>query len=133
MAKPAPISDLRASGNPSGINLSWSRPTHYAGGHTMRDLSEFVILRAEDHQAFEPLVELPLSDRERFSQQREFSYVDGETRIGGHYRYQIVSRTVDGYTSVPSNEAEFTRARPGTRKQENFTLPTPTPLPTNLP
>jgi hypothetical protein len=134
MAKPAPITDLQASANPSGINLSWSRPTHYAGGHTMRDLNEFVILRAEDHKAFEPLVELPLSDQERFSQQRAFSYVDGETQIGNNYRYEIVSRTVDGYTSAPSNEVAFTLARPGkVPKPENFTLPTPTPLPTNLP
>ncbi len=106
----------------------------YVSGHSLGDLGGFLILRGEDHKPFEPLVELPVSDQERFSPQRSFSYVDGETQVGSSYRYQIVSRTIDGYASAPSNEVEFTRVRPGRGPElENFTLPTPTPLPTNLP
>jgi hypothetical protein len=134
MAKPATIDDLQAEADPTGIELSWSRPTHYASGHNMRNLDSFVILRAEPSQPFQPLVELPISDQERFSPQSAFDYVDGETQIGQNYRYEIVSRTLDGYTSAPSNEVEFTRVRPSKGGSlPNFTLPTPKPLPTTLP
>jgi len=133
-AQPAAIVDLRASPNASGTDLTWSRPTQLVGGHRLRNLEAFVILRGEGDRPFEPLVELPLSDRERFSQQRRFSYLDGETQLGRRYRYEIVSRTFDGYVSAPSNEVDFTRVRPGRSPElENFTLPTPTPLPTTLP
>jgi hypothetical protein len=107
---------------------------HYVSGHSLRDLGGFVLLRGEGNQPFQPLVELPVTDQERFAQQRTFSYVDGETQVGNSYRYEIVSRTTDGYTSAPSNEVEFTRVRPHKAlKPQNFALPTPTPLPTNLP
>src|SRR5713101_1398359 len=45
--KPAAITDLRASADPAGINLRWTRPMHYATGHSMRDLGSFVVLRGE--------------------------------------------------------------------------------------
>ena len=134
MVKPAAIIDLRASADPAGITLSWSRPTHYVSGHSLRDLGGFVVLRSEGRGAFEPLVELPVTDQERFSQQRAFSYVDDETQLGSSYRYEIVSRTVDGYASAPSNPVVFTRVQPGKNpKPENFTLPTPNPLPADMP
>ena len=134
MVKPAAITDLHASADPAGINLTWSRPVHYVSGHSLHDLGGFVVLRGEHNQPFQPLVELPVTDQERFSPQHSFSYVDDETQVDSNYRYAIVSRTVDGYTSSPSNEVEFTRVRPRKNpKPENFTLPTPTPLPTNLP
>ena len=104
----------------------------YVSGHSMRDLGDFVLLRGEGSLPLRPLVELPLTDQERFSQQRSFSYVDDETRIGRRYRYQIVSQTTDGYTSAPSNEVEFTRA-PRTILKQDFALPAPASLPTNLP
>jgi len=131
---PEAISDLHASVDPAGINLTWSRPTHYVSGHSMRDLGGFVLLRGEGNQPFQPLVELPVTDQERFSPQHTFSYVDDETQMGNSYRYEIISRTTDGYTSAPSNEVKFTRVRPHiTVKPQNFALPTPAPLPTNLP
>jgi hypothetical protein len=132
MVHPAAISDLRASADPVGINLTWSRPMHYVSGHSMRDLGGFVLLRGGKNQPFQPLVELPVTDQERFSPQRTYSYVDGETQTGNSYRYEIVSRTTDGYTSAPSNEVEFTRAWPRKNlKPQNFALPAPSPLPTN--
>jgi hypothetical protein len=129
LVRPMQITDLQASVDPNGIKLSWLRPTHYSGGHTMRDLGGFVILRGAAGGPLEPLVELPVTDRERFSVQHQFSYVDNETILGQHYRYEIISRTTDGYISMASNEVAMTRVKPApTPNPENFKLPTPTPL-----
>jgi hypothetical protein len=123
-ARPERITDLHTSADASGIKLMWGRPTRYTGGHVMRDLSGFVILRAEGEQSMQALVELPVTDQERFSVEHEFSYVDGETALGRRYRYEIVSKTTDGYTSEPSNEAAFTRIRPPSPPNpETFKLP----------
>jgi len=129
LVRPEQISDLRASADANGVKLSWERPTHYAGGHTMRDLGGFVILRAEATGPFQPLIELPVTDRERFAVQHQFSYIDNETVLGHSYRYQIIAKTTDGYTSVASNEAVLTRVRPAPPPNpETFKLPTPAPL-----
>lgn len=131
LVQPQRITDLRAAADPNGIKLSWERPTQYTGRHTMRDLSGFVIVRADATGPFAPLVELPVTDRERFSVQHQFSYIDNETALGHSYRYQIISKTSDGYTSAPSNEAVFTRVQPAPPPNpETFKLPTPTPLAT---
>jgi hypothetical protein len=131
---PAAISDLHASADPAGINLTWSRPRHYVSGHSMRDLGGFVLLRSQGNQPFQPLVELPVTDQDRFSPQRTFSYVDGETQMGNRYRYEIVSRTTDGYTSAPSNRVEFTRVPPHKEpKPQNVALPAPAALPADSP
>jgi hypothetical protein len=60
----------------------------------------------------EPLAELPVTDRERFAVEHEFSYIDNETAVGQAYRYAIVSRTLDGDVSDASNTVDFTRIRP---------------------
>src|SRR5690349_8624702 len=131
---PEAISDLRASADPTGINLTWSRPMHYVSGHALRDLGGFVLLRSQGNQPFQPLVELPVTDQERFSPQRAYSYVDRETQMGGSYRYEIVSHTIDGYDSAPSNEVEFTRSwPPKTPRQQSLVSPAPAPARTNLP
>jgi hypothetical protein len=107
---------------------------HYVSGHTMRDLGGFVLLRGEGDQPFKPLVELPVTDQERFSPQHTYSYLDGETQPGNRYRYEIVSRTLDGYVSAPSNKVQFTRVQPHRNLMlPNSAAPTPTPLSTNLP
>jgi hypothetical protein len=129
LVRPMQITDLRASVDPNGIKLSWLRPTRYSGGHTMRDLGGFVILRGAAGGPLEPLVELPVTDRERFSVQHQFSYVDNETILGHYYRYEIISTTTDGYVSMASNEVAMTRVKPApSPNPENFKLPTPTPL-----
>jgi hypothetical protein len=70
-----------------------------------------------------------VTDRERFSVQHQFSYIDNETVLGQHYRYEIISKTTDGYISMASNEVAMTRVKPApTPNPENFKLPTPTPL-----
>jgi hypothetical protein len=81
---------------------------HYVGGHSLRDLGSFIVLRSEGAQPFQPLVEIPVTDQERFAVQRTFSYLDGETRAGNTYRYEVVARTLDDYTSAPSNQVRVT-------------------------
>jgi hypothetical protein len=127
---PAAISDLHASADPGGINLTWSRPIHYVSGHAMRDLGGFVLLRSERNQPFQPLVQIPVTDQARFSPQRTFRYLDGETQVGNSYGYKIISRTLDGYISAPSNEVKFTRI---SSHSQNLTLPTPASVSTNSP
>jgi hypothetical protein len=134
LVRPESVADLRASAAAAGIELAWHRPTQYTGGHTMRDLSGFVILRAEGNTQMEPLLEIPVTDQERLQIQREFTYLDGETAMGHSYRYTVIAETADGYRSDPSNEVIFTRSKPPPPPNpENFKLPTPSPLPTNLP
>lgn len=131
LVRPQRITDLRATADPDGIKLTWERPTRYTGGHTMRDLGGFVILRSEENGPAQPLVELPVTDRERFSVQHQFGYVDNETILGKRYAYEIISRTTDGYVSQPSNEVAFTRIKPPPPPNpETYALPTPTPLAT---
>ena len=114
-----------------GVQLSWIRPDRYAGGHRMRDLAKFELYRAEGTGGgYHPIAEIPVTDQARFQQQRQFTYVDTETRLGQGYRYQVVSETADGYRSQPSNEAETVRQKPKPPPNpENFVVPEPTPLP----
>jgi hypothetical protein len=131
---PAAISDLRASADPAGINLTWSRPMHYVSGHSMRDLGEFVLLRSDQNQPFQPLVEIQVTDQDRFEPQRTFSYIDGETQPGNSYSYEIVARTTDGYTSAPSNRVRFTRVLPHkSANPQNLVSPETVPLPVDSP
>ena len=131
-ARPETITTLTAASVRDGIMLKWNRPLTYAGGNTMRDLGGFVIMRAEgDTAQMEPLVEVPVTDRERFQVQMVFTYDDLETQIGAHYRYAIIAETTDGYRSDPSNVIEITRVKPPPPPNPaNSQIPTPSPLPT---
>jgi hypothetical protein len=131
--KPMQISDLRAANDPYGIDLYWSRPTRYQGGRQMRDLGEFIILRAQGGEDFQPLVELPVTDQERFAPQRSFVYLDGETDVGATYRYEIISRTMDGYASQSSNTVTFRRTAVHPKPQQQRTQSEPTQSPTAPP
>jgi hypothetical protein len=131
LVQPARITDLRATADANGVKLTWERPTHYSSGRTMRDLGGFVIVRAEGNGPLTPLIELPVTDRERFAVQHQFSYIDNETVLDHSYRYEIIARTTDNYTSPPSNEVVFTRVKPPPPPNpDTFKLPTPTPLAT---
>ncbi len=132
MARPERILNLRASVAAGGIDLSWGRPTRYTGGHAMRDLNDFVILRGEGDGQMKALVEIPVTDQQRFQLQREFNYLDSETKLGKRYRYAVISETRDGYRSLPSNEVEIIRKPPpAPPNPENFNLPKPSPPPGN--
>jgi hypothetical protein len=133
-ARPERILSLRAEPAAGGIKLTWQRPSHYNGGHAMRDLSGFVLMRAEGDGPMTALVKIPVTDRERFQVEEEFSYLDRESRMGGRYRYGVVSETSDGYHSEPSNEVEFTRIKPPSAPNpDTYKLPAPSPLPTGTP
>ncbi len=128
--RPQRIADLQAVSVSNGIRIRWSRPERYSGGARMRDLGKFEILRAIGGGPPQLLADIPVTDLQRFRQQRHFTYLDTDTEIGRRYRYQIISMTTDGYESLPSNQAEIVRTVPTpTPNPENFVLPTPVPLP----
>ncbi len=110
--RPESIGDLRAKSVAKGIELAWSRPERYQDGTRMRDLGEFVVLRGSDDGALAELTTLPITDRERFQQERHFLFLDAGALMNHRYRYRIISRTTDDYESVPSNEAMLTRTLP---------------------
>ena len=129
-AVPERIVSLNATSEKNGVLLSWERPDRTAGGHSMHDLGSFEIERAEDTRAFAPLVEIPVTDQDRFQLQQKFTYLDKDAQVGKHYRYQIISSTIDAYRSDPSNEAEITHQIPKPPPNpEDFVIPQPKPLP----
>jgi len=107
---PATITDLQASNEADAIALSWERPTRYADGSRMTDLGEFRIERATGGAvAFDPIATLPVTDRERFQQITRFRFSDRGVEEGESYRYRVVSSTIDGYASEPSNVVTIVR------------------------
>jgi hypothetical protein len=123
---PSPITDLTATNVADGIQLAWSRPTRYADGKRMTDLGGFVISRSEGEPPGSPLrrlADLQVTDRDRFRQLKRFRYVDGETTVGVHYRYQVVSYTTDLYFSATSNIVSVQRVAVG--EESHAPLPTP--------
>ena len=90
--------------------LSWARPEHYADGSRMTDLSEFRIERAAGVAGdFEIIAVLPVGDRQRFRQIKRFRFADRGAIEGENYRYRVVSSTLDGYASAPSNTVAIVR------------------------
>jgi hypothetical protein len=126
--QPEPISDLRAASIKDGIQLTWTRPTKYSGGQSMRDLSAFLVLRGEGNSNLSEVAEIPVTDRERFQIQRHWVYVDSGTALGHAYRYDVIALTSDGYRSVSSNAVVVSRTAP-TPTPKNFALPKPTMVP----
>ncbi len=110
--RPEAIADLRATSVANGIELAWSRPERYQDSSRMRDLGEFLVLRGSDDGALAELTTLPVTDRERFEHQHRLLFLDTGALMNHRYRYRIISRTTDGYESVPSNEASLTRTLP---------------------
>ena len=103
---PQRITDLRVSDTPDGIDLSWSRPRTYTDGTRMPDLGGFVVQRAPDpdpSDSFQKVSVLEVTDRDRFRPIKAFHYVDHDARPATPYRYRVVSFTLDGYFSAPSN------------------------------
>ena len=99
----------------------------------MRDLSAFIIKRAVGDGPMTALVNIPVTDQERFQVEDQFSYLDGETQMGNRYRYTVISEAA-GYHGAPSNEVDFTRIKPPPPPNPaNFKLPAPSPLPVGTP
>jgi hypothetical protein len=129
-AVPERIVGLEAAAQKHGVMLSWERPDRTAGGGRLRDLGSFEIERAENTSAFRQLTNVPVTDQDRFQQQRQFTYLDSSAEVGHQYRYQVISSTLDAYRSDPSNEAEITYQLPKPPPNpENFVIPQPKPLP----
>lgn len=123
---PASITDLKAAQTAAGIELSWSRPTTFANGMRLQDLAGFAVDRWAEVGVEGPpnrLVELPVTDRERFRKVKRFTYLDTTTIVGIAYRYRVVSFTDDGYVSGPSNGVTITPQAGG--QGENAPLSTP--------
>ncbi|MGE5216091.1 MAG: hypothetical protein ACM3SP_03695 [Chloroflexota bacterium] len=116
VAAPKTIANLTARSGPSGISLTWSRPTEYVDGKTLKDLASFVIFRKEVAAScpdcpvpYRQLTTVNVEDRQRFSQQKQYRYDDQEVRPNAIYRYRISSQLLDGSLSAPSNEVEIAR------------------------
>jgi hypothetical protein len=130
LTHPDRVNDLSAKSNSKGILLTWSRPMKYGGGKPLKDLSGFRLLRAEGDGSLADLVELPVTDQERFQKVHRFAYIDTTAQMGHSYRYVMITETPDGYESDPSNTVRQTRTTPAPLlTPENFKLPVPAPLP----
>lgn len=130
LVQPEKIVALTASADKDGIRLAWPRPELYSRGRKMKDLAGFIVMRAEPGQSFEPLVRLPVTDRERFQKVLKFEYIDTATETGRVYRYNVISVTEDETRGEPSNVVEFRRVAPAPPPNpETYIMPTPTPLP----
>ena len=87
LATPRVIENLRATSDPNGVALTWSRPTQYVDGTELKDLVGFVIFRKEisptcvDCPApYRPLTTVDIEDREKFVKQKQYRYLDEEAQ-----------------------------------------------------
>jgi hypothetical protein len=109
LVAPQAIEKLAASNEEDGIRLSWERPDEYVDGSAMRDLAAFRIERSLADGPFLPLRRVEVTDRDRFRQIRRFRLMDADVKPHERYRYRVVSFTLDGYVSAPSNVVEIER------------------------
>jgi len=116
LATPKTITNLAARSDSGGIALTWSRPTEYVDGSSLKDLAGFVIFRKEISPScpdcpvpYRQLTTVGVEDREKFVQKKQYRYDDQEVRPKAVYRYRISSQLIDGSLSAPSNEVEVTR------------------------
>jgi hypothetical protein len=119
LAAPQPIKNLTARADPTGVVLTWSRPTEYKDGREIKDLASFVIFRKELSQTcpdcpvpYRPLTTVSVEDREKFIKQKQYRFIDQQVQPQTVYRYRVASQLTDGSLSEPSNEVEIAR---GTR------------------
>lgn len=106
LVRPEPPTNLAAASTPSGVRLTWTRPTRYSGGQRMRDLAGFLIERAETEmdtpppEAYRRVGTLDLHDQERIRQERRLTFTDHDVVPERRYAYRVTARTVDGYESA---------------------------------
>ncbi len=110
---------------PDGIELTWTRPTEYVDGSRMLDLAGFEIQRSDpdENGKFQKHAVIEVTDRDRFRQARKFRYLDQEAVPSHPYSYRVVSFTLDGYLSAPSNVATIDTT--SDIKEPHAPLPTP--------
>src|SRR5262245_20663665 len=102
--RPKTIASLSGKSAPDGVHLEWQRPAAYANGQRMDDLGGFLVFRGLPGEQAKQIAEIPVTDRERFRPEKEFSYVDKEAGKSGTYYYRVISYTTDAYYSLPSNQ-----------------------------
>lgn len=111
LVAPEAIGDLALNLEDQGVTLKWSRPQRYADGSEMDDLGGFVVLRAQrDGAQVQPFTRralIPVEDRDRFQQEKKFSYTDEPLTAGTLYRYRVLAVTLDGYLGSVSNTVEL--------------------------
>jgi hypothetical protein len=114
---PKTITNLSARSGPTGIALTWSRPTEYVDGSELKDLASFVIFRKEVSQScpdcpvpYRQLTIVNVEDQQKFVKQKQYRFDDQEVRPKAIYRYRISSQLFDGSLSAPSNEVEIVRS-----------------------
>lgn len=116
VVQPRPAGTLAARSAPTGVVLTWRRPTEYSGGGRMNDLGGFQIERASGDGAgdFVRIGTLELNDQTRFRPQRDMEWTDTTAVRGARYRYRVVAFTLDGYESTPAGPVTvlFNPARP---------------------
>jgi hypothetical protein len=128
-ARPERILGLEAANAKDGIRLTWDRPTAYAGGQKMKDLSGFVISRTVANGQLEKLGEIEVHDEGRYQVQNTFNFTDQATVMGTTYHYQVTSNTTDGYVSEPSNVVTIVRQHASAPPNpDTFVVPTPVPI-----
>ncbi|HEY2917809.1 MAG TPA: hypothetical protein VGK77_02315 [Candidatus Binatia bacterium] len=117
LAIPQTITNLSARSGPTGIALTWNRPTEYVDGSELKDLASFVIFRKEVSQScpdcpvpYRQLTTVNVEDQQRFVKQKQYRFDDREVRPKAIYRYRISSQLFDGSLSAPSNEVEIVRS-----------------------
>jgi hypothetical protein len=116
LVSPKTIDNLRAQTSPSGVTLTWSRPSQSIDGRDLKDLSSFVIFRKELSPGclecpvpYRQLTTVFVEDNEKFIKQRQYRFVDQEVRPQAVYRYRVSSQLSDGSLGGPSNEVEVKR------------------------
>ena len=112
LVAPQPVNDLTLEVKEKSITLHWGRARKTVGGEDLDDLGGFVILRAvQDPQSkeneFSAVATIPVEDRDRFRQNKKFSYTDEQLTAGSLYRYRVQAFTLDGYHSGESNTVEL--------------------------
>lgn len=105
LVRPEQILDLHAQRVRRGVELTWSRPRRYVSGKHLSDLGDFIIMRSANFGPMTQLAEIRVTDQERFRVQSKFEFLDTHVEPDRFYRYQVVSRTLDDYQSLPSNAA----------------------------
>ena len=107
--QPRPPTSLAARSAPSGVALTWGRPTTYTGGSRMNDLAGFEIWRAPVGGGPEDTLRvgtLTINDQERFRQERNLEWIDTAAVPDTDYSYSVIAFTFDGYRSEPAGPVE---------------------------
>lgn len=109
---PEAIEKLEVTNEEEGVRISWERPDEYVDGSAMHDLAAFRVERSTAGGAFRVLSKVEVTDRDRFRQIRRFRLLDTNAAPNELYRYRVVSFTLTGHVSAPSNVVEIERVIP---------------------